>query len=279
MASIAAVGAEPLNFTDRTRLGRPRRAAGRDNWLSPSGPLIVMYHAIGGPDGVQVGQLEQQLISLRARRRVVSLAAAVRSLGSADAQGLAAITFDDGYADFAEFAVPILRRLGLHATLFVPAGWIGAVNGWDAGRAAERRILSGRELRELDSRMVEIGAHGMTHQRMRRLDSAALHRETVGARNVLQEASGRAVNLFAFPYGQLDDFDDQAEEAVRGAGFEAACSTHFGRGSRGAERFRLRRIGITPCDSLTMVERKFDGIYDWVAWKESIGARVRGWRE
>jgi len=65
---------------------------------------------------------------------------------------------------------------------------------------------------------------------------------------------------------------------VAEAGFVAACSTRFGRGSQPAERFRLRRLGIEAGDSLEVVERKFDGAYDWVAWKEALGARARRWR-
>jgi hypothetical protein len=59
-------------------------------------------------------------------------------------------------------------------------------------------------------------------------------------------------------------FDTTAETPVDDAGFIAACSTN--------ERFRLRRVGLQPGDSLTAVERKLDGAYDWIASKEALGA-------
>lgn len=34
------------------------------------------------------------------------------------------LTFDDGYADFLEYAVPILRRYGAPATIYVPTGFV-----------------------------------------------------------------------------------------------------------------------------------------------------------
>lgn len=237
-----------------------------------------MYHGVGGSDGVPVGLLEEQLQALRARRRVVPLADAAQMLGRPDGCDLAAITFDDGYRDFVELAVPVLHEHGLHATVFVPAGWVGKVNGWEAGHAAQRAIVSGRELRELNPVVVGIGAHGLSHRRLAGLGAAELHAETAVAREILEEASGREVTLFAYPYGQVDDFDADAERAVEAAGFAAACSTRFGRGSTASERFRLRRVGIEPGDSLAVFERKLDGGYDWVAWKEAAAGRSRMWR-
>jgi peptidoglycan/xylan/chitin deacetylase (PgdA/CDA1 family) len=231
-----------------------------------------MYHGLGGSDGVDPALFEAQIEMLQRLRRIVPLRAAVAALGKANAAKLASITFDDGYVDFAEYAVPVLGRHGVHATLFVPAGCLGRTNAWDAGRAAERKILDAAALRGLDASVVEIGAHGLTHRRLAGLSSDVLRIETQDARTTLEEVWGRPVRLFAYPYGQRDDFDAAAERAVEQAGFEAACSTRFGRGSRPDERFRLRRVGIEPADDLARVRLKWEGAYDWSAWKERLGA-------
>jgi peptidoglycan/xylan/chitin deacetylase (PgdA/CDA1 family) len=237
-----------------------------------------MYHGIGGDDGIPTRSLELQLTALRARRKIVPLAEAVQLLGRPEASSVAAITFDDGYRDFGELAVPILSKLQLHATVFVPGAFLGRTNSWDAGRAAERPIMTGRELSKLETSTVTVGAHGLTHRRLSGLDRVALRAETEEARRIIEDACGVPVTLFAYPYGQADDFDRSAERATEDAGFIAACSTRFGRGSRSSERFRLRRVGIIPEDSLSVVQRKFDGGYDWVAWKEGLGARMRACR-
>jgi peptidoglycan/xylan/chitin deacetylase (PgdA/CDA1 family) len=247
-----------------TKLGIPA-------WLRRRGPLIVMYHGIGGPDGITVGAFERQLTALTRRRQVVPLMDAVKNLGRPESSDLAAITFDDGYRDCAELAVPVLRAKRLQATLFVPAGWLGQQNAWDTERPP-RDILSARELRELDPETITIGAHAYTHRRLSQMSTTELRSETTGARRVLEDACGRPVTLYAYPYGQRDDFDAAAEAAVADAGFIAACSTIFGRGGSADERFRLRRVGIEPGDSLTVVEGKFDGAYDWIASKEALGA-------
>ena len=110
------------------------------------------------------------------------------------------------------------------------------------------------------------------------LSSEDLKRETVQARQRLEEIVGTPVRLFAYPYGQIDDFDLAAERSVQEAGFDAACSTHFGRGSHLRERFRLRRVGIEPNGSLETFEAKVRGDYDWQAPKEKIGAWIRSRR-
>ncbi|MEZ4330524.1 MAG: polysaccharide deacetylase family protein [Myxococcota bacterium] len=243
--------------------------------LPARGPLIVMYHGIGGADGVSVESFGAQLEALACRRRIVPLAELADRIGHPSAIDLAAITFDDGYVDFAELALPLLARAGLHATLFVPAGLVGRSNVWDAGVMEPRRILDEHGLRDLDPGHVEVGAHGFSHRRIVSLDRAALETETLGSRRRLEAILQRSVRLFAYPYGQRGDFDRAAERAVEAAGFELACSTCFGRGSERRERYRLRRVGIEPQDDLDVVAAKLDGAYDWVAWKERAGHGLR----
>lgn len=241
----------------------------------PLGPLILMYHGVGGGDGVELASFRDQLELLQERARIVSLRAGVGLLGEPEASQVAVLTFDDGYSDFAEIALPEIARRGLHATLFVPAGHVGGANEWDIGQAQERRILGGAALADLDPRHVEVGAHGTRHCRMRGLSPERLREETRDARTTLEDLCGRPVELFAYPYGQWDDFDAAAECAVEAAGFHAACSTRFGRGSSVEERFRLRRVGVLPGDDLRCFERKLEGAYDWMAVKETVGFRLR----
>lgn len=241
----------------------------------PRGPAIVMYHGIGGEDGVDPGAFAEHLSLLSSLRRVVPLEEAVSLLGRPEASEVAAITFDDGYRDFATLALPRLAERGLHATLFVPAGHVGGSNAWDRGAAPERPLLDEHELRKLDPGQVTVGAHGLTHCRLAGLEPQRLREETQTARRVLEDVCGRPVTLFAYPYGQGDDFDAAAERVVEEAGYLAACSTRFGRGSTHRERYRLRRIGIGPADTTETLRRKLEGAYDLVAAKESLGLRVR----
>ncbi len=94
-------------------------------------PLVVMYHRVLDPaDGLDLSQpglvvttptFERQLDFLRRFFRVVPLN---QSATAADAE-LCSITFDDGWSDNHAHALPVLRRLGLPATIFVTTGFIG----------------------------------------------------------------------------------------------------------------------------------------------------------
>jgi peptidoglycan/xylan/chitin deacetylase (PgdA/CDA1 family) len=236
----------------------------------------LTYHGIGGEDGVAPAALERQLALVSRLKRVVPLAEAIRLLGRSEAAEVAALTFDDGYRDFAELAVPAIAALDLHATLFVPAGHIGGRNRWDEGRRPTRQLLAEGELRNLDETHVEIGGHGLNHISMAGLSSARLREETETSRRILEDVTAREIRLFAFPNGQRGDFDLAAERAVEAAGYTAACSTCFGRGSTPSERFRLRRVSVVAGDDEGRFLRKLQGNYDWVAVKEALAHRVRG---
>lgn len=110
--------------------GGPVRNAVRrlKRWLPRRrGPAVLMYHRIGSEPfdpwglGVEQERFARQLEWLARNRTVVplgELAARVRDGLLSD--DLVALTFDDGYASVAG-VVPLLERLGLHATIFLPA--------------------------------------------------------------------------------------------------------------------------------------------------------------
>jgi peptidoglycan/xylan/chitin deacetylase (PgdA/CDA1 family) len=97
--------------------------------------LVVCYHGVVATPlprhvpswhHVPLPAFERQLRYLRAHYDVVPLDEALDLLaaGAID-RPTAAITFDDGYRNNREVALPVLRRLGLPATIFLITGWVG----------------------------------------------------------------------------------------------------------------------------------------------------------
>lgn len=92
---------------------------------------VLGYHRVlAAPDPLRPGEptvaeFEQRMRWVKANFAVLPLAEAVRSLreGRLPRRALS-ITFDDGYADNCELALPILRRLGLPATFFIATGYL-----------------------------------------------------------------------------------------------------------------------------------------------------------
>ena len=101
-------------------------------------PIILMYHGVeadavlaatGGAASKQVPEslFRKQVELLAAKRRVVPLADLIQHLSEGrDCRGMLAITFDDGYLNNATVAAPILKKLGLPATVFLATGFVGA---------------------------------------------------------------------------------------------------------------------------------------------------------
>jgi len=99
---------------------------------------ILAYHRVlPEPDPMRPGEVDAQVFERHMKYvslmfRVVSLPSAVQDLREGRVKrGAVAITFDDGYADNASVALPILKRLGLTATFFVASGYLNGGRMWN----------------------------------------------------------------------------------------------------------------------------------------------------
>jgi peptidoglycan/xylan/chitin deacetylase (PgdA/CDA1 family) len=99
---------------------------------------ILIYHRVVAkpdplfPEEVDARRFEQHLRLLTRWFRVLPLAEAVRRLQERSLPSRAAcITFDDGYADNAEVALPILQRYRAHATFFIASGFLDGGCMWN----------------------------------------------------------------------------------------------------------------------------------------------------
>jgi ABC-type polysaccharide/polyol phosphate export permease/peptidoglycan/xylan/chitin deacetylase (PgdA/CDA1 family) len=129
------------------------------------------------------------------------------------------LTFDDGYRSFLDVAAPLLEERGMRAVLFVVAGSLGGENDWDEGCTA-LELLDAGGLREIAERGHEVGAHAWRHVPLTRVPRERLTREMAATRVVLEQASGRPVRSFSYPYGVADA---SVIDAVGACGFDVAC--------------------------------------------------------
>jgi peptidoglycan/xylan/chitin deacetylase (PgdA/CDA1 family) len=105
--------------------------------------------------------------------------------------------------------------------------------------------LTDAELLELaDGGLVEIGAHTRTHPVLSRLSGAAAEAEILGSKRSLEEALGRPVREFSYPFGGTEHYGPREVDLVRAAGFELACSAMAGLASDDADRLQLPRLTI-----------------------------------
>ena len=149
------------------------------------------------------------------------------------------ITIDDGYESAYRFAVPLLRRYGFPATLFVYTDFIG---GGDA--------LSWKQLRELvDSGLVELGAHSKSHHNLieraeEQTDAQYRQRieiEVRTPREVLEAQLPTKVRYFSFPYG---DANATVMDVLKQYHYQLAFTVNPGGNPFFADPLLLRRTMI-----------------------------------
>ena len=100
------------------------------------------------------------------------------------------------------------------------AQWAGLpING-----RSDYRALNHAELQELTKDgLVEVGAHTVTHPVLGGQAASVQFREIVESRQYLEDALGRPVTSFAYPYGAVDDVGPETVALTRKAGFDVAC--------------------------------------------------------
>ncbi len=112
------------------------------------------------------------------------------------------VTFDDGYSDLIEHAIPVLENASCKATIFIVSQHIGAASTWDVPLGhPSRPLMNAEQVQECPSHGIEIGAHSRVHPDLRTLPDAALKAELEGCRADLTELMSRPVNTLAYCFG------------------------------------------------------------------------------
>jgi peptidoglycan/xylan/chitin deacetylase (PgdA/CDA1 family) len=183
-----------------------------------------------------------------------------------------ALSFDDGYRDVADHAVPILADHGFRATVFVaPAVIDGSASfGW---YRRQPPLLSWDEIVELD-RGPTLGfeAHSLTHPNLLEVSDEDANREIAGSKLALEGRLGRPVEGFSYPAGL---FGARERRLVVEAGFRLAVSCEPGVNEAGTDRFALRRRQIDARDRLLDFRAKLGGGHDSPPPLRSVYRRYR----
>ncbi|MGD9809900.1 MAG: polysaccharide deacetylase family protein [Sphingobium sp.] len=150
------------------------------------------------------------------------------------------ITFDDGFSDFVDHALPILEDHGFGALMFVPTRKLGAPEDWEGANRPARRLMHGCELAALQARGVEFGAHSRTHANLPRLSADEREEEIAASGADLADLLGRPTKSFAAPYGAVD----ADTVAAIGRHYPIAFGTRFAPALAGVDRHDIPRIDM-----------------------------------
>lgn len=205
---------------------------------------VLTFHSIDSSESVlsvTPVMLRRRIESLLRQQAVIRLLEEVRK-EPADESGrpVVAITFDDGFSNFASEARPILEEYALPATVFLVAAYVGKTNDWPSQPSGfgGRELLSWSEIEELSRAGVSFGAHTLTHPDLARVSIEAARAEIVESKQRIEDRTGRAVTSFAYPYGS----ESSELRMIVAEHFAVGCSTRLGYVGQASPRESLERV-------------------------------------
>lgn len=196
-----------------------------------SADVVLMYHSVSAAPAtpsfrryvLDPSLFEEHLAFLKSDHwATTTISGGLLRASDADPHKRVALTFDDGFADFAANVLPLLEKYEMSATLYVITAYVDGTAVWLSPEGEEQRpMLSWGALKEIgDSPWVEIGAHSHTHAELDRLPRTGLEGEVRLPKTLLEEHLHRPVQSFSFPFGY---HAPRVREAVKDAGYTTAC--------------------------------------------------------
>ena len=235
---------------------------------------ILTYHSLddsGSVLSVSPAAFAKQMKSLAsAGLRGVSLRESLEqrsSTGQWPDDGVV-VTFDDGYTNFMEHGLPVLRDCGFGATVFAVSAHVGKTNDWTSPPpgVGEWRLMEWDDLRTIGCAGIEDGAHTETHADLTTLAPGNVQRELVDCQQTLQDRLGVEVATLAYPFGKLNT----AAAAAAARLFRGACTTVLRRASADDSTHLLPRIEM-------FYFRDTDDLAPLVTGKQETYLTLRRW--
>lgn len=225
--------------------------------MSPPNLSILLYHRITKdgekkPHSVEVSSFRNQMRWLRQSGfDVITLGQAQRVVfgGEPLQRRSVVITFDDGFADFPDHALPILTEFNYPSVVYVVAGLVGKTAEWlvEGDRYGDEEIMSASMLRTLQHTNVEVGSHTLSHPFLPKLSTELQVEEISESKWRLEDVTGTEVKSFAYPYGV---YNPETRKLVEEAGYQTATTVNRGSAYQSQNPFEITRKAISSGDSI-----------------------------
>jgi peptidoglycan/xylan/chitin deacetylase (PgdA/CDA1 family) len=242
---------------------------------------VLMYHKVNdlrpNPTTVPTGVFAEQMELLGRLGYVPVSLDRVRDYylqGTVLPPGAVLITFDDGYRDNLENALPILQRHGYPAVVFVPIGYLDDDRPLPHEEAlrtlgVRNRTVDWEELAALEAGGIRVESHGIGHRPVSELEPAEAAREITLSKLRLEERLGRPVDAYSFVKGSLADYRPEHVSLVQQAGYTLGFTSVSGANGPSTDRYRLRRYNVEPYPPRTF-ELVLSGACDLISMKDTV---------
>lgn len=228
---------------------------------------ILSYHAVDDTSALPIAVGSRSFAHhaswLAKHRRVLPLTEATGRLSSSCRlpKGIAAITFDDGFASVYDNAVPVLLRYNLPATIFLVAATLapdGHPVDWVDQPVAQPSLksLSIEQVLEMQTMGIDFGSHSYDHRDLTTLSDHECERDLIDSRMLLEDLLKQRIQYVAYPRGR---HDERVRRAARRAGYGAGFAMALGRDSIGP--YAVPRMGVYRHDTALSIGLKASPAY------------------
>ena len=250
-------------------------------WNGTRTLLILMYHKVNdipdNPTTVPIGLFEEQLAQLgELGYQVVDLDAVLDHyvLRKPLPPRAVLITFDDGYRDIYENALPVLQKHAAPAVIFVPVAYMDVSMPLPhethlINRGIRNPTLDWELVRALDAAGVRVESHGIAHRPLTEVALDDAVREIAVSRLKLEDRLGRQVRAYAYVKGSEAHFHPVHESILKQAGYEIAFTSISRSNGPQTNPFRLGRYNVEPYPVRTF-ELVLAGACDLIALKDTV---------
>jgi peptidoglycan/xylan/chitin deacetylase (PgdA/CDA1 family) len=207
---------------------------------------VLMYHAVGQPLDkafrpwvVSPSLLAEQLAALA--ESGYEFVGMTEWASRQEQEKCAVLTFDDGYTDFIENALPILTTRRARATAYIVTGYVGKRARWLPFELERQRPLMGWEdLQAIKQSGIEIGSHGHRHLELDAVPPGIANDDVSQSLAALRE-NGFSPQSFCYPFGYASR---RTREIIARAGFSTSCIVGRGLAEPDGDLLCVRRLFV-----------------------------------
>lgn len=149
------------------------------------------------------------------------------------------LTFDDGYLDTFEVAIPTLLEFDMRAVIFVLGDRRLKTADWMNGDSAP--LMNNEQIVMARSFGFEIGSHSMDHDVLTELSEFELRENIIRSKRSIESILGERIYSFAYPYGFTDE---RVNKITCETGYTFGCGVYSGPPEFGKNFYDFRRFII-----------------------------------
>lgn len=225
---------------------------------------VVLYHSLSDTgSGKGLRKFENEIKYFSERYTVITCKEYYNSLNSKKISDPLIVTFDDGYSDNFEKALPILEKYGVKATFFISSGYISE-------EFEGAKMMSAEQIRILEEKGHEIGSHTHRHMNLRNHDYSEQFNDISMCINVLSSICRRRVTALAYPYGQ---YNNDTLKVMKELDINLGVTTASNNVINNDDLSEVPRIVMHNYESLKDVISRLEGSQNWLRffqWYYSI---------